>query len=438
MFIKKISITNFQGFGDEVIIDLTPNNNQIEKDLNNNQFHKRTNGEIICPVVGIGGPNSSGKTTILNAIKIFFDYLDNNNNYKKTSKYSNEMLLFYLFYGEESEELNIRVGKEKAKELMEYLKEKRNIIKTNKNFKINSVYEELIDEIKKDKIYLELKKEWSRTKRFIKKETKITIIFGFSDKKEFIFTLKDDISDEGNVDLPKIKIEENNDFNNSEIDQIKDICKNYLICLFDEPTPIRLKYYNDIQYQLIKIAEFFGEKTLLEIIRIADKNIIEIIYAREPKGNIRNIINFENNDSSTTELDSLSKGTKKFITFFYKLLPIFKSNQKSFLILIDELEVNLHNSLSDFFKRLIMFKSKEMDIQLFFTSHNNVILTSYLTNKQIFLIEEMKNAKTIKKLSTLINNNNQPCKQLIEQKIGSHPSINDIDNLIGDLLIYEK
>ncbi len=73
MFLKKLQIENFKCFTDNVILNLDPNVNKIETDLEKKYFTKIDN-EYRCNIIGITGRNSSGKSTILEAI-LEFQYL---------------------------------------------------------------------------------------------------------------------------------------------------------------------------------------------------------------------------------------------------------------------------------------------------------------------------------------------------------------------------
>ncbi|MDE5767517.1 MAG: ATP-binding protein, partial [Malacoplasma sp.] len=157
-----------------------------------------------------------------------------------------------------------------------------------------------------------------------------------------------------------------------------------------------------------------------DIIADSEKHEDKIIFS------IRNLVT----KNSIITPESMSLGTKKFLFLVNVFLPSLK---KDGIILIDEFDNSIHNELVNFFKMLIQIFSPKRDIQLIYTSHNPVCLTSKVSAKQIYLIDKFEDDISFAKVSSKLNKNNSVLKSLIEEKIGSHPSDNEIINILLDM-----
>ncbi len=73
MYIKEVKVKNYRAFANEVNLNLKPNINKIEEDVETNNFKKIDNSEYFCPLASIGSANAKGKTSLLYSIADFFN-----------------------------------------------------------------------------------------------------------------------------------------------------------------------------------------------------------------------------------------------------------------------------------------------------------------------------------------------------------------------------
>lgn len=430
MFVTKIEIENFKCFKEKVSFDLEPNENQINLDIDKGYFIRRNPKDVIfSPIAAIGGANAKGKTSIFEAIIIFVRY------FNKT--------MFEDFLSQILFEKKIHPDK-----MLIYYPA---IFGNDKNIVLDSDDKILILEFKEllKKYYFDIFNLFSNDKT---KEVKIKIFFGQNDENFVVkkFSVELLINKNGffhnfydfgskiiaNIGFVK-KIETGVESFSKRVNFIKNDT-NYMGDIIND------NMVWPINRRIIYLENIISDGKLVNFLRLADPEIESINYLKDENGLIRNInhVNFKN--GSQININSLSTGTQKFIKllhYFYSLKVELENNNSEHmiggLILIDEIETSLHHSLVNFFKKFIYKIAKNNDIQMFYTSHDPHILSSYVSNKQIFLIEddEFEDKRKITKVSSssMIRKHNNFVKKYLENKIGSHPSENDIDIELGEI-----
>ncbi|MGL4951501.1 MAG: AAA family ATPase, partial [Mycoplasma sp.] len=220
-----------------------------------------------------------------------------------------------------------------------------------------------------------------------------------------------------------IKLMNDESFNNMKnIRNIDGLLNNYILIDFIQTVKLFYKKEN--------LEEAIMESS--KILSLADPNISSIIIRDSNNFEISGIDGVRYHDGSISSHLNLSSGTIRFISFLTAIMSFIKEGQAT--ILIDELDSFLHPDLCEFFKNLVKFTNK--NIQLIFTSHNYYVSTSNLSSKQIFFIEsDCDNInKKIIKTSSVLNHNYSTINSLITKRIGSHPSSIEAESIISEIL----
>ena len=430
MFITKVEIENLKCFKERVSFDLDPNGNQIDLDIQKGYFIRRSPDELIfSPLASIGGANAKGKTTLLESIAFFCNYFNQS--------------IFGEFLANIFFEKKIHPDKIPLYNSI--------IFNNDKNVVLDSSDKILISEIKEllKKHYFNI---YNNNANDNKEEIKIKIFFGTNNQsiKNKKFSVELLVNNKGffhNLYNFDSKIITNTGF----IKQIEDLIIRFSTQTYFVRNEAKNMFetYSDnviwhIEARIIDLKNIIKGDKLISLLRLADPDVEDIDFIKDENNAIRKInhINFKN--GSQINVGDLSTGTQKFVKIlhqFYTLIIQLEKNDSENkvggLILVDEIETSLHHSLVNFFKKFIYKIVKTRDIQMFFTSHDPYILSSYISNKQIFLIEddELEDKRKITKVSSSpkIRKNNNFVKKYLESKIGSHPSENDIDIELGDI-----
>ena len=137
--------------------------------------------------------------------------------------------------------------------------------------------------------------------------------------------------------------------------------------------------FNDtpLEEETIKIYETLKTKREKEILLNALKVVNNKISGIDFRGNFNNLksvflISFENNDEFVP-LNFLGDGFKRI---FYIVLKAISLKGKR--ILIDEIEIGIHYSKMKYFWINIMKVCKELDVQLFATTHSAECIENYV------------------------------------------------------------
>ena len=454
MFITRIEITNIKAFKDKVVLDLNHNRSGIEKDIKLGRI-KEIDSTLFTPIISIVGANAKGKTTIIEALNNFFlmssfspiflpsdhEFLEILNKYYKPIPLIDNSLLDSIFsvFTKYQTTGQAVINDDEINNIYEFIKIDDDTATLDKTYSfINDIYLLMVNK----KI-----QKWNSLKRVKDEQSSIKVSFHDIQLGDFSVLLSDintnqiwDFSffDENNNLIVDIK----NHLNKFKEYRDKVYCFNnknvpWQIRTFDHILIDDDKYKSDLSknpnFSLVELANSLGKELTLNIIKLTDSKIREIIFEKNESGSLSKVFKIVNLDGSTIFANELSVGTKRFLQLVCWFQQITK--QKQGLILIDEFDWSLHISLIDFFKNYIFSLNNDFNIQLIFTSHNPIVSTKLLSNKQVYLIQEFEDEVWIDKLSKLVNGNNSVLKLFIENKIGSRPSQYDIDNVLMKLSI---
>ncbi len=467
MYIKEIKVKNYRAFANEVNLNLKPNINKIEEDVETNNFKKIDDTEYFCPLASIGSANAKGKTSLLYTITDFFIFLyliDWKSWINDEQKQKIEIIL---------SQVGITDKKLKEKIINKYLEmfSSLNFSSLNEKFSLDASFkDDILNIINASKFYDEetafvitnafiklcnqgivfsiknIFNSWKLNKNNLKENTSISITFFDEENKSNItITIFDENKD--GIETIKYSIDSNN--KNLDKDTIVNEAINYgkkitiltTNSMFSDTPGNELWMAANVSQNIIQMYGLVSKlynlksheditKKLVQIINIADSNIKNISFHDSSKIEV-GILGFIFDQGNLVSPNHISLGTLKFIyTFNLFAKAIINHSQ---LILFDEIDAYLHISLVEFFKTWI--RQSNYNIQLFFTSHNYEALTKNLSHKQIFWIDDdEEGTKKIVKVSSVLNKNNSAIKSLMEQKIGSHPTQSEIDERVWELI----
>lgn len=479
MFIKKIKIKNLMAFNDEVLIDLNPNSNKIESDLENYKFIKTNNSKIyFTPIISIGGANGTGKTSILKLLDIINNYLN--------GIIINPIDIDNIIWASNLDDVNVRRKMIREQFVLTNIAKKINtihekvfglinintLISLNRNKYIESL-SKYKNELKQFELWQFL--GWDKIFFIIQEKYKLMINFWTNSKhfKNNNSLLELEIYDEENDEIIIFKLEDKieqsyllyYDFHIKDKKNIEDVQINLYfkklltlfknVCFFNFFFEKRISrmYHHEKQYleqnfltsiinSIKKYKGFKSENEAIDfftkILSVVDRSISKIEFYNSKNKLKSGIKQFSLLDGSIVTLDKLSSGTIRFIQLFSYFMNVIDNDNNS-VILIDELDSFMHVELANFFKKLILLWNsiQKNKIQLIFTSHNYDCLVDNLSQKQIFYIDyidHLSGSKKIVKVSSISSKNNSPINLFKNQIIGSHPFSSDIDDLMFEIL----
>jgi AAA15 family ATPase/GTPase len=155
--------------------------------------------------------------------------------------------------------------------------------------------------------------------------------------------------------------------------------------------------FNDspLEEESIKIYEKLKKREkqiLMDILKVVDRNIVDIEFRKEFE-DLKNVfvINFEDKDEFVL-LNFLGDGFKRI---FYIALKALSLQGKR--LLIDEIEIGIHHTKQQEFIKNLLLICKELDIQLFMTTHSEECAEAYAEALKELQIEEKGKLIILKK-----------------------------------------
>ncbi len=218
---------------------------------------------------------------------------------------------------------------------------------------------------------------------------------------------------------------ENNTINKKNLKYIKyyksflDELLNHTICIFDNAMiNIRDEYENN-------------KDILIKLANIADDKIVDItIDENDPN---RNVL-FWNENGNSLYYSQLSDGTRKIIVVGAIMINALENNN---VVLIDEIESNLHPKLVDFLISLFSTNSPSYKSQLIFNTHDPIIAFA-MENDQLYFINNHKNEYLFTNITNairqkMISKDQSRYKAWLDDLLIKNPDKNQINNLINEL-----
>jgi AAA15 family ATPase/GTPase len=155
--------------------------------------------------------------------------------------------------------------------------------------------------------------------------------------------------------------------------------------------------FNDspLEEESIKIYEKLKKREkqiLIDILKVVDRNIVDIEFRKEFE-DLKNVfvINFEDKDEFVL-LNYLGDGFKRI---FYITLKALSLQGKR--LLIDEIEIGIHHTKQQEFIKNLLLICKELDIQLFITTHSEECAEAYAEALKELQLEEKGKLIILKK-----------------------------------------
>ncbi len=363
---NKISIKNVLGINKKIDLDFMASPKQKEKKNSVFEIEPYVN---INKVIGIIGPNASGKSSIIDALielRIFLEQYEIIESLKKSN--SEEMKKLLDNYNNETEGFLPDRNYEKLSEKSEISIEM--YIPTGEipgYYKYSLVYD--------DKILNE------------------TLIYRKKFKSE-----KEILVEDYKTDTKRSDIGYKCNYKDSIIKDYENVDKK-LVDKFNET----LKYYNTF-YKYFVGRSFFqtngdyswtetidyvknNKDVILKLLKLVDSKICDITLSKNNAGGEKLIFHLHN--SAKLEWIELSTGTKNMINLF---VSIMKTIENEGIMICDEIETSLHKELVQLIINL--FLTSNNSSQLIFTTHEPEILDkSGMRNEQKYFLH-YKNGQT--------------------------------------------
>ena len=189
--------------------------------------------------------------------------------------------------------------------------------------------------------------------------------------------------------------------------------------------------FNEIRFILQmqwKLIELIGKDKYNSILRMLDNNIKEINYTLNNAMKIQ-FTSLNMNNGAIIPFDFLSSGTIKILKFI-ALMTIDEPNSKNVLkiLLADEINNYLHPKLVQFLFNLL---SKHLpNKQMILTTHSPSVLEK-INRHAIWVIQNEESLK-IRKVGTILRENNSIYNKFISEEISSHPSTSKMNEILHD------
>ena len=404
MLLQKITIENFKGINEKQEIDLSVSNKVKEK-LKNNLFFKKEDNSLIPLIIGLTGKNASGKTSIIEGIKFIIEVVFSPeelfNNFYSHNIFHDQSNIYHVHVNDiiENEDLKKTIVKNN-KLIDDFL----NLTFENKKRLFPNEYSKFLESI--IDLHSYDKKSPIKIEMFFKNEKDIYGIKLNFKKTNLIYSVY--------KNNQKIKIEEFPKINFSYLE-------------FDNYNSMNeIASILNLQHKLI---ELIGYKKYNLILKMIDNNIKEI----DRKINNAKKTWFAGlhmNNKTLIPFHHLSTGTIKILKFIAKIMTQnFKSKNKLTIFIADEINTYLHTKLVRF---LFILLSKNLsNCQLIFTTHSPGIIENL--NRHAVWVIQNENTLKIKKVGSILRENNSYYNKFIAEEISSHPSNFEINEVLYEL-----
>lgn len=384
--IRKIEFDNFYSFKEKQVIDFTTT--KKSGDI----YYDTFDGKQVSKVMGIIGPNNSGKTNITKLfgfIKYFFTTTTRGGSELKDTGYKS-----YAFSDEKKTNIDIEFETDK------------NLFKYSVTLCQDKVYREKLM-VRKLKKYSKYVLAFNRTNNDIKINK--TIISGIT--KKGLSTLKDDVSVIAFV---------NANYNNDLIEEVSEYFSNYWTNVNEAGfifTP---------EDRLSEVANIYNElPELKEKVEEVMKNFglgIEGFKIKKDKKRIEvEAIHREGNRTYSLPFNYESRGTKSL--FVDLLHVIICTDFHGTALIIDEIEMGLHPEAVNKIVQFINERFMEVKKQFIFASHTFDFLKKF-DAQQVCLVEKDGNKSNIIRLDEFdVRTDDNYYSKYLSGAYGAYPDI---------------
>lgn len=408
--ILNISIDNYKGIRKKINISCVASNKI--KHLNNDVSRISSNVKVLKDICLIGS-NASGKTSILSAIETLQDFLlfpyrkkiTNDEEYtnfiKQMSPDDLKQFLININTLKLGEQNNMRNSDKTSICIELYIPKRKNNIAGiytytllyNSNYRENGVLMEKLEYRK-----------------------------NFENKKSEIVCLGNNIIES---EISTAVLYQNN---KSKFQNIDDKIK-YYESFFDEMIKHTSYLDSEAHIDLIEIFKKY-DKRFIELCSIADSKIIDVTIDQNHK---KPRILFWNSKVSYLNFSQLSNGTKKTLIIGSIILEALDNNN---LLLIDEIELSLHQALVRFLVNLSTSSDSNHYSQLIFTTHSPFIAFS-MANDQLYYINNAGKNYFVSNISDAIKNgiitkDKKPERAWLEDLLIKNPDKQKIMNFLNN------
>ena len=413
MILTKIKIINYKSIKN-LELDLRSNNNGSKDEILLGTFKSVNDDKYIVPAyISLFGRNAIGKTSVLEAISFVFDSLNGTlanlaaNQVVKT--YMGKKILTQnplshdnIPNNKEIDEIRESIRTREGEYFYKYMSVLSEIRKNTYNHCAASLEEPIITELT----------FWDEK---LNKEVGI------------LYKHKKDIA---TIDYLNMDENDKNNFNNY-IKNIVSVKRTY----YSNFGNFTFLYHNEDNIfitSLEALVQKIGKEKTIKLLQLADKSIIDIIINTLPNGYTQ-VMQIIVSGSRSIDVFSLSSGTRQFIILASTFI-LLKDSKVGGIVLIDELEINLHLELIDALKMLMNNLFEKNNIITIFTTQSPISVEDSTKFKQIYSLE--KNGEEIKvvKLSKRFKNTQSVYKRYINGDLAFYPNNEQTVNVIDEVL----
>ena len=407
MLLTKIRIKNYKGIKD-ITMDLKSNISQSKKDIMSGRFKETSDKKHIVPAfAAIFGRNGIGKTSVFEAIG-FFTYLENGRANNLAIMKLQEELTKENFQMPETPKTNAEFFMEETLPdgmfHERFLEIQKIFFSDTFNFVANNKEKNVELELFFDIDGMETKVKWTLF------TNGVTRVIDHKQHEDEIIKYVAHIGLATYVYVYKKELIIGSDRNDN--DHIRGLAT----------------------VVLPNLKQYLGIQKLDELISLADPKITKIVWVKQRDG--RDIPESFMTDNGPLSLLSLSIGTIKFLWLVYRIYgPTV--NKTPTLVLIDEIELSLHQELIDTLKMIMTEAFVSYGIQYIFTTHSPLAVSKGTSFKQIFSMEEGDEKHEMRKMSINLKPTQSVVKKYQEGFFSVYPDKQKSRNFVAGLFTGE-